>query len=449
MTQRTESASGLSLPDPDERRMLREAKAMSREEVAAVVGVTASTVRAWETGRTAPRGRKRQAYAKLLAGIQADLAEAGLAKVRAGGPAGGAGPSGQSARSKAETPHGHTAAHARHRAAPRAAAKPPSNATDPAAPHPPPTDSAPTDSAPRNSAPTRPAPVVEPAPAAAAPETVIARAAALTPAEAFDALYAYAAAALTRQAYMLTGRRALSQEAVQWAFQQAWQRWPEVARDPDPVGWVRAAAYEYALSPWHRLRRAHKEPDPPPTRTEDRALLDALLDLPPMYRRTLLLYDGVGLDLPETAAETEASTPAAAGRLLHARAAVSERLPELKSAASLTEESSILHTRLTALTPVGPLVPPPARHVRTAGERRAQLWTRAAIGLTTVILAATLFTLVTAPTRYEPARAPGEAVPGVPPHMGPQPLTPQAKALRQKLRSAPGSGPQRLLPEPH
>ncbi|NEE31588.1 DNA-directed RNA polymerase sigma-70 factor, partial [Streptomyces sp. SID7982] len=114
---------------------------------------------------------------------------------------------------------------------------------------------------------------------------------------------------------------------VERAFELAWQRWPEVAVDRDPAGWVRAAAYEYAMSPWHRLRRTHRHPDAPPTEPGKRALFDALLDLPPAYRRTLLLYDGVGLDLPETAAETEASTPAAAGRLMTARAAVAERLP--------------------------------------------------------------------------------------------------------------------------
>ncbi len=398
MTQSTRSASGMPLPTPKERRSLREAKAMSCEEVAEAVGVTAATVRAWEAGRSAPRGRKRQAYAKLLATIRAEL-EAGAAT----GPA--------------------------------ATPRPPAPEAGWAAPPASPSD--------------RPAWGGAAAGATAPPRPVPAAAHAPSPAEAFDALYANAAPALVRQAYLLTGRRALALEAVERAFQQAWQRWPEVATDPDPAGWVRAAAYEYALSPWHRLRRAHREPDRPPARAEDRALLDALLELSPMHRRTLLLYDGVGLDLPETAAETEASTPAAASRLLNARAVVAERLPEVGAAASAAEQSSVLHTRLTELTPVAPLVPPPARHVRTTGEHRTQLWTRAAIGLTTALLAATLLALATAPTRYEPPQPPGEAVPGVPPHMGPQPLTPQDKALRKKLQAEPANGPERLVPQPH
>ncbi|MFD9676496.1 helix-turn-helix domain-containing protein, partial [Streptomyces sp. NPDC059981] len=62
----TTSDSELGLPSPKERRRLREAAQLSHEEVAATVGVTAATVRSWETGRTDPRGRKREAYAALL-----------------------------------------------------------------------------------------------------------------------------------------------------------------------------------------------------------------------------------------------------------------------------------------------------------------------------------------------------------------------------------------------
>ncbi|MDX6363295.1 MAG: hypothetical protein QOC85_2305, partial [Streptomyces sp.] len=55
------------LPSPKERRRLREAKSLSQADVAAKVGVSRETVRSWESGRTTPRGRKREAYAKLLA----------------------------------------------------------------------------------------------------------------------------------------------------------------------------------------------------------------------------------------------------------------------------------------------------------------------------------------------------------------------------------------------
>ncbi|MEU1128245.1 DNA-directed RNA polymerase sigma-70 factor, partial [Streptomyces sp. NPDC005899] len=265
--------------------------------------------------------------------------------------------------------------------------------------------------------------------------------------EAFDALYARTAPGLVRQTYVLTGRRALSREAVEHAFQLAWQRWPEVARDRDPAGWVRAAAYEYAMSPWHRLRRAHRRPDALPEDPGRRALLEALLAMPPARRRTLLLYDGVGLDLPETAAETEASTPAAAGRLMHARAAVAERLPELADRPSPGEQSALLRERLGALA-LGEEVPAPpsAGTVRTGGERRAGLLTRAALCFGVLLAGATTFTLQTAPTRYEAPIAPAERVEGVPALGGPQKLTPQDLTLQKKLRGALVHGPERLVP---
>ncbi|MEU9039884.1 DNA-directed RNA polymerase sigma-70 factor, partial [Streptomyces sp. NPDC048352] len=265
------------------------------------------------------------------------------------------------------------------------------------------------------------------------------------PAEAFDALYDHAAAALVRQAYLLTGRRALALHSVEQAFRQAWGRWPEVATDPDPVGWVRSAAYEYALSPWHRFRRAHRHPDKPPADPADRVLLDALLALAPVRRRTVLLYDGVGLDLPDTAAETEASTPAAGHRLLRAHAELSRRLPELAGVPP-RQRSALLRERLGTVRPAVPLEPRPAAAVRTLCEHRARRLARAALVLTAVIAASTGYTTVTAPDHYEPPVAPGASVSGVPPLSGPQRLTEESRDLQDKLRADPAAGPHRLSP---
>ncbi|MGV9340911.1 helix-turn-helix domain-containing protein [Streptomyces sp. NPDC003688] len=347
------------LPPPDERRRLRESRALTQAQVARRLGVSRATVRAWERGRSTPSGPRHEAYARLLADL-ADLAgpTAGQASAAAGPPA-------------------------------------------PRAPEPPP----------------------------------------LTPDQAFDALYAFCAPALVRQAYLLTGRRELAREAVERAFQLAWQRWPEVARDRDPGGWVRATAYEYAVSPWHRFRPRYRTPEPPPADPADRALLDALLSLPPSYRRTLVLYDGVGLDLPELAAETEASTPAAAGRLIRAREAVAAYVPELADPAAL-------HRRLTELASTERLRADAPTTVRTVGERRNVFWTRAAIAFTVAIIGATGLTLRSAPTHYEAPIAPAQAVRGVPvaPAMGP--LSKTEQNLRAKLRREQANGPQRLAPEP-
>ncbi|MFF7971723.1 helix-turn-helix domain-containing protein [Streptomyces sp. NPDC007905] len=262
---------------------------------------------------------------------------------------------------------------------------------------------------------------------------------ALTAAQAFDALYAFCAPALVRQAYLLTGRRELARESVERAFQLAWQRWPEVARDRDPAGWVRAIAYECALSPWHRFRPRYRSPEPPPVDPADRALLNALLQLPPSYRRTLVLYDGVGLDLPETAAETEASTPAAAGRLTHARQVVAAHVPALA-------DPAVLHRRLAELASSERLLAAKPTAVRACGERRNVFWTRAAIAFTVTIIGATTLTLRSAPTHYEPPIAPAQAVHGVPPPAAMGPLSRQELALRARLHRQEANGPERLMP---
>ncbi|HZG02024.1 MAG TPA: sigma factor-like helix-turn-helix DNA-binding protein [Streptomyces sp.] len=236
------------------------------------------------------------------------------------------------------------------------------------------------------------------------------------PAEAFDLLYARHAEPLLRQAFVLTGDRRLAERSVAHAFRLAWERWPEVAVDRDPAGWVRAAAHEHALSPWHRLlpRRTAGDgrapggdgaPDAPDAPGSGRALLlEALLSLPPAYRRTLLLHDGLGLDLAETAAESEASTPAAAGRLMHAREALAQYAPGLSRVAPERRRRIIraLLEDLAAALPRPEI--PSAPEVRGGSERLARFRTGAAVGLTAVVAAASVLTAVTGPEGYAPHR---------------------------------------------
>ncbi|WP_050515256.1 sigma factor-like helix-turn-helix DNA-binding protein [Streptomyces rimosus] len=235
-----------------------------------------------------------------------------------------------------------------------------------------------------------------------------------TPSTAFDALYTLHAPDLTRQAIVLTGHARLSQEAVERSFQMAWQRWPEMAVDPDPAGRVRAMVHEYALSPWHRTRPglwtaqrpSPQAPAAPPATPAERALREAVLALPVAYRRVLLLHDGLGLELSETAAEVEASTPATAGRLLRARQALAERVPWLGLAGEPpVRQREILRERLAGLARALPVAPPAARVVRSGSERTVSRMTQGAFGLTALIAVATTFTLVqeagTLPTRPE------------------------------------------------
>ncbi|MFB7100458.1 helix-turn-helix domain-containing protein [Streptomyces hydrogenans] len=57
------------LPDPGERRRLREQWGLSTRQVALAFGVTPATVRSWERGRSAPRGGRKEAYRRFLAGL--------------------------------------------------------------------------------------------------------------------------------------------------------------------------------------------------------------------------------------------------------------------------------------------------------------------------------------------------------------------------------------------
>ncbi|MBK0374891.1 helix-turn-helix domain-containing protein [Streptomyces sp. RB110-1] len=475
----TDEAAAEPLPSPKERRRLREAKSLSEDQVAAAVGVTRATVRSWETGRTSPRGRKRALYAKVLAAETKPGAEPEAS------PGAGPGPGVESVTEPTAGPgvESVTEPTATEPAVEPAAVKPAAvkpTTVKPAAVKPAAVVAVATEPVVEpgaDSAGARPAAkpagraagkastkaAVRPAPhPVTRPESVTTGAEPerglpappppeepdFSPADAFDELYARTAPGLVRQTYLLTGRRALALESVERAFQLAWHRWPEVAVDRDPAGWVRAAAYEFAMSPWHRMRRTHRHPDAPPTEPGRRALFDALLDLPPAYRRTLLLYDGVGLDLPETAAETEASTPAAAGRLMTARAALAERFPEVAEAASPAAQSALLHERLGGLARAENVpVPRPAEAVRTGGENRARLWTRAAIAGVALLMVVTGLTLHTAPTHYEQPISPAERVGGVPPRGGPQQLTAQDLKLQRSLREQVAHGPERLVPE--
>jgi DNA-directed RNA polymerase specialized sigma24 family protein/transcriptional regulator with XRE-family HTH domain len=485
---------------------------MSESQVAEVLGVTRATVRSWETGRASPRGRKREAYLKLLKAHEAAAPTPPAtrkpppkAKPRASAAAApdASTPQGKGreepARKKPRKDQGQERSAEQEQPPEPSRPSGPDQSPEPdhegaGAPAPPRTQEQGDTEDPAGAqgeagnkdpaeaqgrAPSREPsegpvagpggepsgePSDEPAQAEQAqaeqehgeqePKTELAEQVAPqpvpqarktvrpgTPADAFDALYGRTAPVLIQQAYLLTGRRRLAREAVEHAFHHAWERWPRVAVDRDPAGWVRAAVHEYALSPWHRMRPTHRHPDPPTTDRAARALRGAVLDLPPPCRRALLLYDGLGFDLPDTAAELEASTPAAAYRVLHARAAVAERLPELS-------DPEALHKRLAGLLAHGPtMVLATARTVRTRSERRARGWTRAAFGLTAVIIGATAFTLTTAPNRYEPPLAPGMAIGGVPVLSGPQRLTPQAEQLRDALRARPFTGPPRLLPD--
>ena len=154
----------------------------------------------------------------------------------------------------------------------------------------------------------------------------------------FEALYRLSALRLVRQTYLLTGQPGRAAGCVDRAFELAWARWTEVSADASPEGWIRATAFDLALSPWTwtranlRLRRPGSPVVPVPVHPEglteeDRVLVSALLRLPRAERRALVLHDAVGLDWKQTSTEVEATTPAAYGRVVRARESLAENAP--------------------------------------------------------------------------------------------------------------------------
>ncbi|MEY9969311.1 DNA-directed RNA polymerase specialized sigma24 family protein [Streptacidiphilus sp. MAP12-16] len=147
----------------------------------------------------------------------------------------------------------------------------------------------------------------------------------------FDALYGDAYTRLVQQTYLLVGHRHRASHCVRRAFQLAWTNWAEVSADPSPEGWVRTAAFDLALSPWHpgglrspdRIRRLSG------LRGTDRELLRAVLHLSRAQRRALVLHDALGLTWQQTAAEIESSTPGAYGRVVRGRLALARLVPEV------------------------------------------------------------------------------------------------------------------------
>ncbi|WP_159002241.1 helix-turn-helix domain-containing protein [Streptomyces sp. NRRL B-3229] len=114
------------LPDPGERARLRRAWQLTHEQVAAAFGVTAATVRSWESGRTTPTGLRRAAYAAFLSGLSQGLAPAGA---HSEAPPAGADPDASPADADPEAPP--AAVSAPRRAAVRRRCDPPSEGSRP------------------------------------------------------------------------------------------------------------------------------------------------------------------------------------------------------------------------------------------------------------------------------------------------------------------------------
>ncbi|WP_073808042.1 LuxR C-terminal-related transcriptional regulator [Kitasatospora sp. CB01950] len=218
---------------------------------------------------------------------------------------------------------------------------------------------------------------------------------------------------LVQQTFLLTGHRHRALHCVHLALGAAGRRWEEVSATADPEGRVRSAAFDLALSPWHRggprrarvlrARRRIKVAEPvvpePPTRLtpRDRALLKALQRLSRPRRRALVLHDTLGLSVEQLALDGESSTAAAEARVRSARASLAREVPALVGADPDDPEfaerlAELLHRAAVHGCP-GPRLPSPALLVADS-RLHTGLLTGAAAALTVVVGTAVATTLL-------------------------------------------------------
>ncbi|MDH6120595.1 sigma factor-like helix-turn-helix DNA-binding protein [Kitasatospora sp. GAS204B] len=137
----------------------------------------------------------------------------------------------------------------------------------------------------------------------------------------YQKLYERSYDELLQQTFLLTaGHRRGAERATRQALGSAWNRWSELAAEPDPARWLRTRAFATALTPWYPLgpRSRHRTPPLDSALTaHDLELLTALRRLSRARRQVVVLHDALGLAAAEIAVEVEASA-AAVGHRLHA-----------------------------------------------------------------------------------------------------------------------------------
>lgn len=135
-----------------------------------------------------------------------------------------------------------------------------------------------------------------------------------------DATYVEYVAARQRHlrqiAYALCGDWSRAEDLVQIALVKLYLAWPRVSRDGREDAYVRQILVRVNIDehrrPWRREQPVEEIPDQPgdgeTAPAVDEGLMAALLDLPLMQRKTVVLRHWLGLSVEETAAELGIAT---------------------------------------------------------------------------------------------------------------------------------------------
>jgi RNA polymerase sigma-70 factor (ECF subfamily) len=150
---------------------------------------------------------------------------------------------------------------------------------------------------------------------------------------AYDAFYTGSWGRLFGQACVLTGDRETAQDLTQEALLRAWRRWDRIAGFEDPEGWTRRVLHNLCIESWrrNRTRMAHRPVEAPPSPdvpVHHHQLAQAMRDLPGDQARALLLHDGLGMTVPETAAELAVPEGTVRSWLSRSRKVVAARITQ-------------------------------------------------------------------------------------------------------------------------
>jgi RNA polymerase sigma-70 factor (ECF subfamily) len=126
--------------------------------------------------------------------------------------------------------------------------------------------------------------------------------------EAFDVFFQTSWARLQGQAYVLTGNQEQAQDLTQEALLRAWTHWDRISGYENPGAWTRRVLHNLCIQSWRKsqARRSAGLPDTPTTvdvPEDHMALAQAMRLLPEDQARALLLHDGLGFTVTETARE--------------------------------------------------------------------------------------------------------------------------------------------------
>lgn len=127
----------------------------------------------------------------------------------------------------------------------------------------------------------------------------------------FDTFYAASSRRVLAHVSAMVGSQAEAEDAVAEAYLRAWNRWDTIRTYDSPEGWVRQAAYRYAVSTWrravNRLRAHHRaatDQHLDALNPDHVAIVTALRRIPADQRRVIVLHHLVGLSVAQIHQET-------------------------------------------------------------------------------------------------------------------------------------------------